>query len=308
MDALAGRVAIITGAGRGLGREYALLLAAEGAQVVVNDFEVPVNGRQEQGIESAAESVVSEIVAAGGGAVSDHSDVAETRSVECLLENALDSFGRVDILVNNAGILRDGPLIEMSDDDWDSVVRTHLRGHFVQTRGLARHWCNLHAKGEDVQASIINTSSASGLLGRPLQSNYGAAKAGIAAFTTIAAPELIEFGVRVNAVCPSGRTRMALSNLFPVGHAIEHNADTERLRLSIREPSDPTEFDVWNPANAAPLVAWLATEKCPATGAVFHINGGTISRMEGWRKERQIVKQSRWEIAEINDAASMIWP
>ena len=218
---LDGRVAIITGAGRGIGRAYALLFAAEGARVVVNDADL-----------AEAKAVVAEIEAAGGQAVADGEDCASWDGGRRLVAGAVDGFGRLDVLVNNAGILRDRAIVNMDEDEWDDVIRVHLKGHFVPTRFAAEHWRAEHKAGRTPTASIVHTSSTSGLVGNPGQSNYGAAKAGIAAFAAISAQELGRYGVRCNCVCPSARTR--LSETAPgVGDMIA--------------APDDDRFDVWSP-------------------------------------------------------------
>ena len=206
MGVLDGRVAIITGAGRGLGREHALLFAAEGARVVVNDLGGAADGGGSD--RTAAEQVVDEIAAMGGEAVSNADDVADWDGGQALIKSAIDTFGRLDVLVNNAGILRDRVLVNMSEDEWDSVVKVHLRGHFVPTRWAATYWREQVKAGEEVNASVIHTSSTSGLLGNPGQTNYGAAKAGIASFSIICAQELVRYGVRSNCISPAARTRL----------------------------------------------------------------------------------------------------
>ncbi len=238
MGALDGRVAIITGAGRGIGREHALLFAAEGAKVVVNDLGGGLHGESETA--SAAEQVVEEITSFGGEAIANHDDVADWAGGERLVRSAVEHFGDLHVLVNNAGILRDRVLVNLSEEDWDSVVRVHLKGHFVPSRHAAAYWRERAKEGHEVKASIVNTSSTSGLLGNIGQSNYGAAKAGIAAFTVIIADELGRYGVRANAIAPAARTRMTES--------------TPGLADAIAEPEDVSRFDVWNPANVSPLV------------------------------------------------------
>src|SRR5258708_21770828 len=206
MGSLDGRGAIVTGAGRGIGREHALLFAELGAKVVVNDLGGAMDGTGDD--RSPAEQVVDEINALGGGAVANADNVADWEGGRRLIQSALDAFGDLHVLVNNAGILRDRVLVNMTEDEWDAVIHVHLKGHFVPTRHAAAHWREQTKAGAEVKASVINTSSTSGLLGNPGQSNYGAAKAGIAAFSTIAADELVRYGVRVNAIAPAARTRM----------------------------------------------------------------------------------------------------
>jgi len=273
MGALDGRIAIITGAGRGIGREYALLFAAEGAKVVVND------------LGDAAQEVVDEITAAGGEAVANNDDVADWEGGKRLIDSAISTYGDLHVLVNNAGILRDRVLVNMSEDEWDAVIHVHLKGHFVPTRHAAAYWREQTKAGTEVKASVINTSSTSGLLGNPGQTNYGAAKAGIAAFTTIAATELSRYGVRVNALTPNARTRMT--------------TETPGLADLVAAPEDAGTFDAWDPANIAPLVAYLATEDCPATGKVYFILGGQVRLFQPWTLTDTLEKDDRWTVAEL---------
>ena len=238
MGELDGRVAIVTGAGRGLGRAHALLLAAEGARVVVNDRGAAIDGTGDD--RTLAEQVVDEIRSAGGAAVASTLDVAQWESGERLVAEALDAFGELHVLVNNAGILRDRALVNMTEHDWDVIMQVDLKGHFVPTRFAAAHWRRRAKAGEPVQASVVNTVSTSGLLGNPGQSHYGTAKAGIAAFTIICAQELARYGVRVNAISPSARTRMTGSS--------------PGLAKFLEPPTDPNVFDMWDPANVSPLV------------------------------------------------------
>src|SRR6202790_4688087 len=206
MGALDGRVAIITGAGRGLGREHALLFAAEGAKVVVNDLGGAMDGSGDD--RTPAEQVVDEIRTMGGEAVANADNVADWGGGQRVIRTPSQTFGDLHVLVNNAGILRDRVLVNMTEAEWDSVIAVHLKGHFVPTRHAAAYWRGQTKAGREVRAAVINTSSTSGLLGNPGQSNYGAAKAGIAAFTVIAADELVRYGIRVNAIAPAARTRM----------------------------------------------------------------------------------------------------
>lgn len=286
MGALEGRVAIVTGAGRGLGREHALLFAAEGAAVVVNDLGAAPDGSA--GDRSAAEQVVDEITASGGTAVANGDDCADFEAAGRLVASTVERFGALHVLVNNAGILRDRKLVNMSEAEWDDVVRVHLKGHFAPTHHAARHWRERSRAGEEVRASVINTSSTSGLFGNVGQTNYGAAKAGIGAFTIIAAMELADLGVRVNAVAPAARTRLT--------------ERTPGLGDIVAAPDDPSLFDVWDPANVSPLVAWLATEACRATGQVFFSQGGTVRVMQGWRFGASLEREERWTVAELSDA------
>ena len=283
MGALDGRIAIITGAGRGIGREYALLFAAEGAKVVVNDLGGTLDGSGDD--VSAAQQVVDEITAAGGEAVANHDDVTDWEGGKRLIDTALETYGDLHVLVNNAGILRDRVLVNMTEQEWDAVIHVHLKGHFVPTRHAAAHWREQTKAGKEVKASVINTSSTSGLIGNPGQTNYGAAKAGIAAFTTIAATELARYGVRVNALAPNARTRMTV--------------ETPGLADIVAAPEDAGTFDAWDPANIAPLVAYLGTEACPATGKVYFILGGQIRLFQPWTLTDTLEKDDRWTVAEL---------
>ena len=283
MGALDGRVAIITGAGRGSGREHALLFAAEGAKVVVNDLGGALDGSSSEA--SPAEEVVAEIRAMGGEAVANHENVANWEGGARLIQSALEAFGDLHVLVNNAGILRDRVLVNLSEEDWDAVIHVHLKGHFVPTRHAAAYWREQAKAGKTVKASIINTSSTSGLIGNVGQSNYGAAKAGIAAFTVIIAEELGRYGVRANAIAPAARTRMTESAPGLSDHVVK--------------PSDAAVFDVWDPANISPLVATLAMRDCEATGQVFFVQGGTVRKFRNWTMTETLEKNERWEVAEL---------
>jgi NAD(P)-dependent dehydrogenase (short-subunit alcohol dehydrogenase family) len=283
MGALDGRVAIITGAGRGIGREHALLFAAEGAKVVVNDLGGGLDGSS--GEATPAEEVVAEIEAMGGQALANHDNVATWDGGERLVQSALAAFGDLHVLVNNAGILRDRVLVNLSEEDWDAVINVHLKGHFVPLHHAATYWREQAKAGNVVRASVINTSSTSGLLGNVGQSNYGAAKAGIAALTIIAAEELGRYGVRVNAIAPAARTRMTES--------------TPGLSDYVVKPSDAAVFDVWDPANISPLVATLAMEDCAATGQVFFVQGGTVRKFQNWTMTTTLEKDDRWSVSEL---------
>jgi NAD(P)-dependent dehydrogenase (short-subunit alcohol dehydrogenase family) len=283
MGALEGRVAIITGAGRGIGREHALLFAAEGAKVVVNDLGGSLDGSSSTA--SPAEEVVAEIRAMGKEAVANHDNIATWEGGERLIQSALDTFGDLHVLVNNAGILRDRVLVNLSEEDWDSVINVHLKGHFVPTRHAAAYWREQAKAGKTVKASIINTSSTSGLLGNVGQSNYGAAKAGIAAFTVIIAEELARYGVRANAIAPAARTRMTES--------------TPGLSDYVVKPADAAVFDVWDPANISPLVATLAMEDCASTGQVYFVQGGTVRLFQNWTMTETLEKNDRWDVDEL---------
>src|SRR5579884_4027871 len=286
MGALDGRVAIITGAGRGLGREHALLFASEGAKVVVNDLGGNIDGTGDD--RAPAQQVVDEIKAAGGEAVANVDNVADFDGAKRLIQTAVDTFGELHVLVNNAGILRDRVLVNMTEQEWDAVIHVHLKGHFVPTRHAAVYWREQSKAGEEVKASVVNTSSTSGLLGNPGQSNYGAAKAGIAAFTVIVAQELTRYGVRVNAIAPAARTRMT--------------EGTPGLADIVGPPQDASAFDVWDPANVSPLVAYLATEDCPANGRVFFVQGGKVQLMQNWTMAEAIEGDHRWTVQELQAA------
>ncbi|HEX4538813.1 MAG TPA: SDR family oxidoreductase [Acidimicrobiales bacterium] len=283
MGALDGRVAIITGAGRGIGREHSLLFAHEGAKVVVNDLGGAIDGSGDD--RSPAQQVVDEIKAAGGEAVANTDNVADWEGGRRLINTAVEAFGDVNVLINNAGILRDRMLVSMEEAEWDSVIHVHLKGHFVPTHWAANHWREQSKAGEEVDAAIVNTSSTSGLIGNPGQANYGAAKAGIAAFTVIAAQELQRYGVRVNAIAPAARTRMTEA--------------TPGLSDVVKAPTDTAKFDVWDPANVSPLVAYLASESCPATGKVFLVQGGKVQTFQPWTLTDMIDKNDRWTVAEL---------
>jgi NAD(P)-dependent dehydrogenase (short-subunit alcohol dehydrogenase family) len=283
MGALDGRVAIITGAGRGIGREHALLFAQEGAKVVVNDLGGAMDGSGDD--RGAAQQVVDEIRAAGGEAAANVDNVADWEGGRRLIETAIEAFGDVNVLINNAGILRDRMLVSMDEAEWDAVIHVHLKGHFVPTRWAANHWREQSKAGKEVDAAIVNTSSTSGLIGNPGQSNYGAAKAGIAAFTIITAQELQRYGVRVNAIAPAARTRMTEA--------------TPGLSDVVKAPTDSAKFDVWDPANISPVVAYLASESCPATGKVFLVQGGKVQVFQPWTLTDMIDKNDRWTVSEL---------
>jgi len=288
MGALDGRIAIITGAGGGLGREHALLFAQEGAKVVVNDLGGNVDGSGED--RSAAQKVVDEIRAMGGEAVENHDNVAEWEGAQRLIQTAIDTFGDLHVLVNNAGILRDRVLVNMTEAEWDAVIHVHLKGHFAPTRFAAAYWREQSKAGKEVNAAIINTSSTSGLLGNPGQANYGAAKSGIATFSQIVAMELKRYGVRSNAIAPAARTRMTES--------------TPGLSDVVKKPEDAATFDAWNPANVSPMVAYLATADCPFSGEAFLVQGDTVQRFQPWTLSEKITNdEERWTVAQLQAAA-----
>jgi NAD(P)-dependent dehydrogenase (short-subunit alcohol dehydrogenase family) len=285
MGALDGRVAIITGSGRGIGREHALLFAQEGAKVVINDLGGAIDGSGDD--RTPAQQVVDEIKAMGGEAVANADNVADFEGGQRVVQAAIEAFGDLHILVNNAGILRDRVLVNMTEEEWDSVIHVHLKGHFVPTRWAAAYWREQTKAGKTVKANVINTSSTSGLLGNPGQTNYGAAKAGIAAFSVIAAMELERYGVRVNAIAPAARTRMTEA--------------TPGLSDIVKAPEDASRFDIWDPANVSPMVAYLATENLPFTGRVFFVQGGKVQNMTPWTMAEAIDKDDRWTVAELEN-------
>ena len=221
----------------------------------------------------------------GAEAVANHDNVADWEGGQRLIQCAIDTFGELHVLVNNAGILRDRVLVNLSEEDWDSVIKVHLKGHFVPSRHAAAYWRERAKAGQPVKAAIINTSSTSGLLGNVGQSNYGAAKAGIAAFSVIIAEELSRYGVRVNAIAPAARTRMTES--------------TPGLSDHVVKPSDAAVFDTWDPANISPLVAALAREDCDITGETFFVQGGTVRRFQNWTMTNTLEKNDRWSVSEL---------
>ncbi len=258
-----GRVCIVTGAGRGIGREHALLLARTGAKVVVNDLGGSMDG--DGRAQGPAQEVVDEIVALGGEAAASFDDISTWDGAQRLVAQAVDTFGRLDVLVNNAGILRDRMLVNMTEAEWDAVITVHLKGTFAPTHHAANHWRERSKAGDDVVARVINTSSPSGIYGNIGQTNYGAAKAGIASFTIIAAMELARYGVTVNAIAPAALTRM-----------------TENLGMG-QAPDDVKEQMA--PRWIAPIVTWLASpESSAVTGRVFDVSGRAISVSEGWHR------------------------
>jgi NAD(P)-dependent dehydrogenase (short-subunit alcohol dehydrogenase family) len=275
-----GRVVIVTGAGRGIGRAHALAFAAEGAAVVVNDVGVSLTGDCEDA--GPAQQVVDEIVAAGGQAVANTDDVADWGGAQRLVATALDAFGRLDVLVNNAGFLRDRMLANLSEEEWDAVIRVHLKGHFAPMRHAAAYWRAESKAGRRPDARVINTSSGAGLLGSVGQGNYSAAKAGIAGLTIVAAAELARYGITVNAIAPAARTRMTEAAF----------AET------MAKPAEG--FDAMAPENVSPLVVWLgSTESAGVTGRVFEVEGGKVCVADGWRHGPEVDNGERWEPREL---------
>jgi NAD(P)-dependent dehydrogenase (short-subunit alcohol dehydrogenase family) len=278
-----GRVVIVTGAGRGIGRAHALEFAKQGAQVVVNDLGSAADGSGRG--EGPAAEVVAEIRAAGGQAIVNGDDVADWEGSRRLVSAAIETFGRLDVLVNNAGFTRDRMVAGASEDEWDAVIRVHLKGHFAPSRHAAAYWREKAKAGEKLDVRIINTSSGAGLLGSVGQAAYSAAKAGIAALTLVEAAELGRYGVTVNAIAPAARTRM-----------------TETVFTDMMKKPE-NGFDAMAPENIAPLVVWLGSgESRGVTGQVFEVSGGAISVAEGWREGPKVDKGARWDPRDVGSA------
>jgi NAD(P)-dependent dehydrogenase (short-subunit alcohol dehydrogenase family) len=281
-NSLGGRVAVITGAGNGIGREHALLFAREGAKVVVNDLGGNPDGTGADA--SPAQRVVDEIVAAGGEAVANHDDVADFRGAGSLIAQAVDTYGKLDVLVNNAGILRDAFLHNMTEQEFDVVLRVHLKGHWSTLRHATDHWRARSKAGQDVRGSVINTASASGtFLPNPGQANYGAAKAAIAALTLVAAAELPRIGARANAIAPVARTRLTENVPGMVGELM-------------KKPEDPDAFDAFDPRHVSPLVAYLATAECTVNGKLFAVQGSGINLVTNWTVGEGITTDGDWTV------------
>ncbi|MER0445046.1 SDR family oxidoreductase [Streptomyces sp. Edi4] len=281
-----GRVVIVTGAGRGLGRAHAHAFAEQGARVVVNDLGVALDGAG--GSQGPAQAVVEEIRAAGGEAIAHGGDIATTEGAASLVASALDAFGALHTLVNNAGFLRDRTLVNLDEDDWDAVMRVHLKGHFLPLKHAASHWRAEVKAGREVAARVVNTSSGAGLLGSVGQGNYSAAKAGIVGLTLVAAAELGRYGVQVNAIAPAARTRMTEA----------------AFAQAMAAPGGAGAFDAMAPENVSPLVVWLGSAACEGvTGRVFEAEAGRITVMEGWRPGPTRDKGARWSAREAGEAA-----
>src|SRR5215213_8438239 len=286
MGALDGRVAIITGAGRGIGREHALAFAAEGAKVVVNDLGGAADGTGDD--RTPAEQVVGEIQGMGGEAIANADNVADWEGGQRMINAAIEAFGDLDILVNNAGILRDRVLVNMTEEEWDAGVAVHLKGHFVPTRWAAAYWREQTKAGVEKPRNVVHTSSTSGLLSNPGQTNYGAAKSGIATFSQICAKELTRYGVKSNCIAPAARTRLTEA--------------TPGLGEIVKPPDEADQFDIWDPANISPLVAYLASADCAFNGETFFVQGGSVKLVQSWTmaagrsEERRVGKEcrSRW--------------
>jgi NAD(P)-dependent dehydrogenase (short-subunit alcohol dehydrogenase family) len=282
-DILEGRIAIVTGAGRGIGRAHALELARQGAMVVVNDL--GTSGAGEGSASEVAHEVVDEIKAIDGQAVANGADVADFAQAEAMVRQAIDTFGGLDILVNNAGFVRDRMLVNTSEEEWDAVIRVHLKGHFAPLRHAAAWWRQEAKEGRQRAGRVVNTSSGAGMQGSVGQTTYSAAKAGIAAMTLVAAAELGRYDVAVNAIAPVARTRM-----------------TEGAFPEMMAGAGEDVFDAMDPANNSPVVAWLASEDCDITGRVLEIEGGQICVEEGWRHGPKRDIGRRWQADEVGRA------
>lgn len=284
MDALKERVCIITGAGRGIGRDHALFFAAEGAKVVVNDLGGSADGGGSD--TSPAQQVVDEIVAAGGEAVANFDDVSSWEGARRLVNQAVNTFGDLHVLVNNAGILRDRTVAKLSEDEWDSVIAVHLKGHVATTRFAAEYWRDRHKAGNEIPRAVVNTTSTSGLFGSIGQANYAAAKSGIASLTMISNAELRRYGVRVNAIAPAAATRL-------MG------------RSGVPEVAEG-EWNPLDPGNVSPFVAYLATEACPINGRVFFVMAGEVHLFHPWEIVDTIRKDGKWTVEELEKEAGRL--
>ena len=284
MGSLDGRVAIITGAGRGIGREHALYFAAEGAKVVVNDLGGANDGSGSD--LTPAQQVAEEIRALGGEAVVNGDNVADWQGAQRMINQAVETFGDLDILVNNAGILRDRVLVNMTEEEWDAVITVHLKGHFAPTRWAASYWREQHKAGVVKPRNVVHTSSTSGLFANPGQANYGAAKTGIATFGQIAAKELARYNVKSNTIAPGARTRLTMA--------------TPGLEDIMKPP--PGSFDMWDPANISPLVAYLASAECGFNGETFLVSGGSVTLVESWARGPHVERDSKWTVPELTQA------
>lgn len=271
MGALDGRVAIITGVGSGIGRQHAHLFAEEGASVVAVDLAAP-------------HDVVAELA---GPAVAVAADISSWDDAHRIVATAVEQFGALHVLVNNAGLGPSCRLDEMTEQQWDDQLRVNLKGVFAPTRAAVEHWQGRRAAGETVAAAVVSTTSGAGLLGNPDATAYGAAKAGVAAFTTIAAMELRDTGIRLNAIAPAARTPMSGEGTDSV------------VAQFMRRPDDADRFDAWHPGNISPLVGYLASAGCPITGEVFHVRGGVVGHFEGWTIGGVLEIDRRWTIDEL---------
>jgi NAD(P)-dependent dehydrogenase (short-subunit alcohol dehydrogenase family) len=286
---LEGKVAIVTGSGRGIGREEALLMAKHGAKVVVNDLGAHFDGTG-AATGTPAQEVVAEIKKMGGEAVANGESVADFKGAKRIVECAIDTFGKVNIVVNNAGILRDRMIFNMDEADWDSVIAVHLKGTFAMSRHACEYWREEHKKGNALNGRIINTSSDAGLLGNVGQSNYGACKAAVAVMAIIIGQEMKKYGVTANAIAPVARTRLT----------VDATPSTAAL---MGAPAEAGKFDMFDPANIAPLVAWLASDDAAGVnGQVFRVGGSSVWPMKGWHSATRIKNpEGRWDPAKLGE-------
>ncbi|CAB4728916.1 unannotated protein [freshwater metagenome] len=290
MGTLDGRVAIITGAGRGLGREHALLFASEGAKIVVNDLGGANDGSGSD--MTPAQQTVADIKGMGGEAIVNTDNVADWDGSKRMIDSAIEAFGDLDILVNNAGILRDRVLVNMSEAEWDSVIQVHLKGHFAPTHHAAAYWREQAKAGITKPRNLVHTSSTSGLFSNPGQANYGAAKSGIATFSQICAKELSRYNVKSNAIAPAARTRLTMA--------------TPGLE-DVMAAKDG-KFDEWDPANVSPLVAYLASDLCEFSGETFYVQGGQVTRVATWAMAEEIKQDDRWTVTALAKAITALAP
>ena len=290
MGTLDGRVAIITGAGRGLGREHALLFASEGAKIVVNDLGGANDGSGSD--MTPAQQTVADIKGMGGEAIVNTDNVADWDGAKRMIDSAIEAFGDLDILVNNAGILRDRVLVNMSEAEWDSVIQVHLKGHFAPTHHAAAYWREQAKAGITKPRNLVHTSSTSGLFSNPGQANYGSAKSGIATFSQICAKELSRYNVKSNAIAPAARTRLTMA--------------TPGLE-DVMAAKDG-KFDEWDPANVSPLVAYLASDLCEFSGETFYVQGGQVTRVATWVMAEEIKQDDRWTVTALAKAITALAP
>jgi NAD(P)-dependent dehydrogenase (short-subunit alcohol dehydrogenase family) len=284
---LEGKVAIITGAGRGIGREEALLMAKHGAKVVVNDLGAHFDGTGADA--SPAQQVANEIKQMGGEAVTNGESVSDFKGAKRIVECALDSFGKLNVVVNNAGILRDRMIFNMGEEDWDAVIGVHLKGTFNMSRHACEYWREEHKKGNVLNGRIVNTASDAGLLGNVGQTNYGAAKAAVALMAIVMDQEMRKYGVTCNAIAPLARTRLTVDA-------------TPSTAAMMGQEVGEGQFDVFSPRNIAPLVAWLASDDAKEVhGEVFRVGGGAVWLMQGWHTVGQVVQKATWEPAALGE-------
>jgi len=285
---LEGKVAIITGSGRGIGREEALLMAKQGAKVVVNDLGAHFDGTGSAD-DSPAQQVVNEIEKMGGEAVTNGESVSDFKGAKRIVECALDNFGKLNIVVNNAGILRDRMIFNMGEEDWDSVIGVHLKGTFAMSRHACEYWREEHKKGNVLNGRIVNTASDAGLLGNVGQANYGAAKAAVALMAIVMDAEMQKYGVTCNAIAPVARTRLTIEA-------------TPSTAAFMGKKIEEGKFDVFDPRNIAPLVAWLSSDDAAGVhGEVFRVGGGTVWLMQGWHSVGKVSQRAVWEPATLGD-------